>query len=1555
MIIKLGEAIAIEHSDIKTADIALSDPDVLERFKKFANELKIIAPRAKDFLYFSAVMMHAAEASLLDDEGNIKKLADGTEVEAYWDKKGDSWRWVCNDPNIKPYKNANCFVPGTQILMADGTSKNIEDIEVGDEVITHLGNKKRVLATMFRHVENETLLKVSSRNNQSLLVTGEHPFYSLKVTHHDDRKDTQKHLLRQKNTNKNFDFVKACDLNKYDLLTMPQVACDAPNEFTASQARLLGLFAAEGSFSKKYGKDQAVIFTFNINESDTLAKQTQELLSKSFDCSVKFYQRPDKNICTVTATGNRVTEFFRKHVGEYSAHKTLSPQLLFNVSDDIRLNFITGWLEGDGHVEKQYGQIIGITVSSNLASQIRLMLNSLGIHHSLRFKPSNGLKVINADYGPYDSSDVYRIEIPATYAEKIVKNSSYLSFTSRGKDKVKNCFYDNYHISSVTGVTDVEDYTGNVYNFEVEDDNSYIANFVAVHNCDIFPEEELLKAHKLWRGRPLCLDHKSSSADFVRGLVLDTLYDEKNKRVVALCALDKKLYPELARKVQTGYATSVSMGTAVGRAVCSDCGNVARVERDFCDHMRKKSCYGEINLDLSPMELSIVVNGADPKAKIKHIIAKKVEKATEHLEEYLQGKLSQGGLNKNELLQIQEELKNLSTRVAKLAESDEDSNDTNYGTTESAKTTMGPGYVDSANPPPNPPEQVVSYNDNKLLEDLTKKLSEIQAGLNQFKTTDNEESMGNKKNAYFQGTEEPTPGQPQYPKEDYETIRDTQDKQMVGQSPFPGVGPVDGMYPGYDSFGESEEARKRRLQRLAELNERRLVRQSALEKAKENITNSKESWFQGGGDVNEPKPQPKDKPRGEPGSYDLRYQNETDYRKIRDTEDKQMVGQKPFPGVGDVDGLHPSPESVSEKDEAKRKEMLSRAKVTAKFVKASDDKGIDDKANCRWQVFANNKLILDATVDEISRGNVDGLYDAIATRDYGLKILDTIQRQGFDKAKAMFKGAQTPAQDMGAPGVAQDAMPAMPDMPAELDKEPRLEEPEGAGDVDNNVAAIAADIRDLADQVSRRADDLAEAVEKMDNEELSDVPAVEEDAFTESMSKGASIEKLQGMRKTVNVMVRNALRDSRSQLLSHAEELQFCKEITSQKKAYAELKPEQRKHLTQLISDAIAHAKADLDESKIAMAAFNKYAYGTYQLVKSAAARDRIMKQAQEKAETMEVKVDDLNDIDDLPSIEEILNNKKQNLLDPKSKQEVEVPKTGIDAKKPEEDVPAPEPTAYAADGTMVELPKGTPAKDLINLPEGTTIANKEFDLNTKEGRAKYRAKQAQTGVQFSDMIDCAHPQGGHTPGMMDIKPEGNLAEVETIKGTHEGMMKVVETEPKAAKQAQRIAELVRIGKISHDQVDNLVSEGVDPKAVQYYKQYWAEAGDSESKEWAADLVKETTQKKAAEERAAYEVRIKRSYDLAYQMFNAGLISEAQIPKQVEDMSDWSDSAYESTKRIVQNKLAMRKQAQMPNVGILNNNGIILPGQDSLEKTASVEGDMSFKELFEDYFASKSL
>src|SRR5271166_4940401 len=97
-IIKLGEAHEIRLENTESCITEVSD-EVLENFKKLASSLKKIAPKAEDFLYFSAVMMHAAEASALNDDGTPKLTLKGEDVQVGWDKSGNTWKWISNDPN----------------------------------------------------------------------------------------------------------------------------------------------------------------------------------------------------------------------------------------------------------------------------------------------------------------------------------------------------------------------------------------------------------------------------------------------------------------------------------------------------------------------------------------------------------------------------------------------------------------------------------------------------------------------------------------------------------------------------------------------------------------------------------------------------------------------------------------------------------------------------------------------------------------------------------------------------------------------------------------------------------------------------------------------------------------------------------------------------------------------------------------------------------------------------------------------------------------------------------------------------------------------------------------------------------------------------------------------------------------------------------------------------------------------------------------------------------------------------------------------------------------
>ena len=161
-------------------------------------------------------------------------------------------------------------------------------------------------------------------------------------------------------------------------------------------------------------------------------------------------------------------------------------------------------------------------------------------------------------------------------------------------------------------------------------------------NGDAFPESELLadiidpkdstktiKAYQTFIGKGLFTDHKSGEVENIRGIILDAAYDATSKGVDLLIALDRINYPELARQVSAGYSAQVSMGTQVSFSLCSICGNKAVTEHDYCNHVAsgkglaragQARCY-EVNSGLNFIELSMVGNGADPRARVRTIVA----------------------------------------------------------------------------------------------------------------------------------------------------------------------------------------------------------------------------------------------------------------------------------------------------------------------------------------------------------------------------------------------------------------------------------------------------------------------------------------------------------------------------------------------------------------------------------------------------------------------------------------------------------------------------------------------------------------------------------------------------------------------------------------------------------------------------------------------------------------------------------------------------------------------------------------------------------------------
>nr|MDD2731248.1 LAGLIDADG family homing endonuclease [Candidatus Portnoybacteria bacterium] len=942
VLLKHGESLQFSSSDIKPAELIENDPFVMEQFKKIANNLKKIAPRANDFLYFSAAMMHSAERSLYNDDGTIKKDANGNPVEAHWEinENTGSWKWVCSDPNVKPYKN--CFIPGTKITMEDGSVKNIEDVVAGEKVISHTGKAQKVLRT-FVTPHNGEILELYVSNNKPITCTTEHPFYIL-------RNETKDSSLNRVLKNKKYSllFTEGNKIKEKDSFLQPIVNKVVESKLSEKKARILGLYAAEGCT-----KEYETIFSLGSHEKE-MAKEYIELINDEYpDCSAhinKSETQPTK--LTISVYGKSLREDCDKHVGNLSYAKKLSKEIVFGIKE-IKENFIIGWMEGDGHVDKESGKLVGTTTSPHLANQTRIMLNSLGINSSLyKEKPAapSQLKDGRIITGKHD---IYRVKISRNNSKDLIKTSNKLHFEKEVKDRKPISFIDNYQILQYLG-SDKKHYEGNVYNLEVENDNSYIADGIATHNCnlDIFPEQELKKAYKKWVGKPLCKDHQSSSIDGVRGIILDTYYDDKAKQVVALCALDKVNYGPLARAVEAGYANSVSMGTAVGKSICTECGNVARVESEYCEHVRGRKAYGEINVDLAPIELSLVVNGADPLARVRTIIAQ-----TQNIEETL--KKSGGLTSVDDLMSIKQDFSALAFRIGELERELVVKDDNNFALKAVAQ---------------NNATQEEFNNGLALIKNKMANVeSMIQTIANRFNT---EELMSNiNKAAYYNGTEEPTPGKPQYAKEEADKIRDNEDRQMKNVAD---TGPVDGLFPG--------DLEQKKMIARAKTEERRQLRAQAVAKAKT-------AYIQG---TTEPTKYPVD-PLAE---------------KAR-KEDKQMNVQDVGKGV-----LMPG-------DEETKKKLL-RAKLKARFVKAaSPDQN-------RWDILNGDTVILSATFNEITGGR-PSLFSSVKTAEFAKEMMKTIKEQGVDGAAKFYKAAQMPMDPMagGMPGMGGDmgagaggAMPA---------------------------------------------------------------------------------------------------------------------------------------------------------------------------------------------------------------------------------------------------------------------------------------------------------------------------------------------------------------------------------------------------------------------------------------------------------------------------------------------------------------------------------------------------
>ena len=300
------------------------------------------------------------------------------------------------------------------------------------------------------------------------------------------------------------DQVRLSDLNSADLewfsdrddlqLTPEHYARNGIRRFLAVDEDLMGLlgfYLAEGSCSDRGGIRLAI-----GKSNQRLVKEMTDKFSRLFGLPAIGYST-DKN-CGDLKLVNRVAALVWQHVFGFSNVDSLTkriPDLLFNVSESLRLAFLRGYLLGDGTVAKR--TISFSTSSYDIASGLVYLLSSLGIVPSTsEIQPDGVVRQINGE--PCETKHVHWIVTVGARADlrllqrvwedhpRASRIHELLKSTRATINRRFDLIGGDLMTLPIKSIDEVPSSSGYVYDFSVEGDENFVAGMggICVHNTD---------------------------------------------------------------------------------------------------------------------------------------------------------------------------------------------------------------------------------------------------------------------------------------------------------------------------------------------------------------------------------------------------------------------------------------------------------------------------------------------------------------------------------------------------------------------------------------------------------------------------------------------------------------------------------------------------------------------------------------------------------------------------------------------------------------------------------------------------------------------------------------------------------------------------------------------------------------------------------------------------------------------------------------------------------------------------------------------------------------
>lgn len=388
--------------------------------------------------------------------------------------KDPEWIKRANDGEFVPV-SMGCFLAGAPVALADGTEKPIEQIVVGDLVRTHTGRVQPV-TEVHQRAYRGNVYTVRAEAHPAFHATEEHPFF---VTPRESvREPARKGAKARWRTDAKVEGAwthASCLDDQFLLEPIDRTVVDAPYA-TRAFARLFGYYLAKGHIIWRDNKPYAIELT--THQDDSVHAEIAALCT-AFGTKNEPWTFERKNYAVargIMICDEQLATLCYTHGGTHAKQKRLSMAAM-QWPPALQREMFGAYANGDGCGRDGWLKVS--TASSTLAAQWLRLLPRLGVLAS-------GSTLNHAAGGGFNVTATIEhvVHIGIQWAWRLRDVCAKVTVREVLARKESRKIIGDYVVTPIRDITQTYQEVA-VYNLEVAEDNSYLVEGLATHNCRI--------------------------------------------------------------------------------------------------------------------------------------------------------------------------------------------------------------------------------------------------------------------------------------------------------------------------------------------------------------------------------------------------------------------------------------------------------------------------------------------------------------------------------------------------------------------------------------------------------------------------------------------------------------------------------------------------------------------------------------------------------------------------------------------------------------------------------------------------------------------------------------------------------------------------------------------------------------------------------------------------------------------------------------------------------------------------------------------------------------